>query len=121
MHRSELNVLRLGAIVAIKRDTVLFFPKTGGGEELLLFVSNELSSRNFARENTFFATRRTRGESKIVVGEMFLVRVSEGLRRARWLVDVRNSCHALNNRHIRSSTFVRAPFTSRALWVTTRP
>lgn len=50
MHRSELNVLRLGAIVAIKRDTVLFFPKTGGGEELLLFVSNELSSRNFARD-----------------------------------------------------------------------
>lgn len=38
MHRSELNVLRLGAIVAIKRDTVLFFPKTGGrGAPLICF------------------------------------------------------------------------------------
>ena len=78
MRRSELNVLRLGAIVAIKRDTVLFFPETGGKGE------DSCSSRSFP---TKFSDRFDKIYLYLYALRMLLA------RSKRFSRDIRNSCH----------------------------
>lgn len=78
VRRSELNVLRLGAIVAIKRDTVLFFPETGGKGE------NSCSSRSFP---TKFSDRFDKIYLYLYALRMLLA------RSKRFSRDIRNSCH----------------------------